>query len=58
MGIFEKRRMKKFMEFVGGYREEDPTTHQGTITSVPDNLIVRFEFGQGYDGPSLWQVWP
>jgi Rab GDP dissociation inhibitor len=35
MGIFEKRRMKKFMEFVGGYREEDPTTHQGTITFIP-----------------------
>src|SRR5271169_4822235 len=29
MGIFEKRRMKKFMEFIGQYKEEDPTTHQG-----------------------------
>jgi Rab GDP dissociation inhibitor len=29
MGIFEKRRMKNFMEFVGGYREDDPVTHQG-----------------------------
>jgi Rab GDP dissociation inhibitor len=29
MGIFEKRRMKKFMEFIGTYKEEDPTTHQG-----------------------------
>jgi Rab GDP dissociation inhibitor len=46
MGIFEKRRMKKFMEFVGGYREEDPTTHQGTITFYPsERLTVRFEFG-------------
>jgi Rab GDP dissociation inhibitor len=31
MGIFEKRRMKKFMEFIGQYKEEDPTTHQGLI---------------------------
>jgi Rab GDP dissociation inhibitor len=29
MGIFEKRRMKKFMEFIGSYKEEDPSTHQG-----------------------------
>jgi Rab GDP dissociation inhibitor len=29
MGIFEKRRMKKFMEFIGNYKEEDPVTHQG-----------------------------
>jgi Rab GDP dissociation inhibitor len=29
MGIFEKRRMKRFMEFIGNYKEEDPTTHQG-----------------------------
>ena len=35
MGIFEKRRMKKFMEFIGQYREEDPTTHQGTSPGLP-----------------------
>jgi Rab GDP dissociation inhibitor len=34
MGIFEKRRMKKFMEFIGHYREEDPTTHQGIFAFV------------------------
>jgi Rab GDP dissociation inhibitor len=31
MGIFEKRRMKKFMEFIANYKEEDPATHQGTV---------------------------
>jgi len=36
MGIFEKRRMKKFMEFIGQYKEEDPTTHQGTFVARED----------------------
>jgi Rab GDP dissociation inhibitor len=34
MGIFEKRRMKKFMEFIGNYSEEDPTTHQGMASEI------------------------
>jgi RAB protein geranylgeranyltransferase component A len=29
MGIFEKRRAKKFFEFVQGWKDDDPTTHQG-----------------------------
>lgn len=29
MGIFEKRRMKKFLEWVQGYRDADPSTHRG-----------------------------
>ncbi|KAF2424488.1 secretory pathway gdp dissociation inhibitor [Tothia fuscella] len=29
MGIFEKRRAKKFLEFVGSYKAEDPATHGG-----------------------------
>lgn len=29
MGLFEKRRAKKFFEFLQGWRDEDPTTHQG-----------------------------
>jgi Rab GDP dissociation inhibitor len=57
MGIFEKRRMKKFMEFVGGYKEEDQTTHQGTRIFPQEMLIVRIEFGQGYNGRGLHQVW-
>jgi len=34
MGIFEKRRMKRFMEFIANYKEEDPATHQGTAFPV------------------------
>ncbi|KAK6200524.1 uncharacterized protein RJT21DRAFT_44544 [Scheffersomyces amazonensis] len=29
MGIFEKRRMKRFLEFIAKYDEDDTTTHQG-----------------------------
>lgn len=29
MGIFEKRRMKRFLEFIASYKEEEPKTHQG-----------------------------
>ncbi|KAG5518527.1 hypothetical protein PMAC_002923 [Pneumocystis sp. 'macacae'] len=28
MNIFEKRRMKKFLEFIYNYKEDDPSTHQ------------------------------
>jgi Rab GDP dissociation inhibitor len=29
MGIFEKRRAKKFFEFLQNWRDDDPATHQG-----------------------------
>lgn len=29
MGLFEKRRAKKFFEYIQNYRPEDSTTHQG-----------------------------
>lgn len=29
MGLFEKRRAKKFLEWVGEYDEKNPSTHQG-----------------------------
>lgn len=29
MGLFEKRRAKKFFEFIQNRKEEDPATHQG-----------------------------
>ena len=41
MGIFEKRRAKNFLEWVGGYKEDDPTTHKGRFTS----LLVRRKAG-------------
>ena len=29
MGLFEKRRAKNFLEWVGGYKEDDPASHKG-----------------------------
>jgi Rab GDP dissociation inhibitor len=29
MGLFEKRRAKKFLEWVGEFKEDDPSSHQG-----------------------------
>jgi Rab GDP dissociation inhibitor len=29
MGIFEKRRMKSFIEWVGTFNEADPASHKG-----------------------------
>ena len=29
MGIFEKRRMKSFIEWVGTFKSDDPATHKG-----------------------------
>jgi Rab GDP dissociation inhibitor len=31
MGLFEKRRAKKFFEFLQGWKDEDPATHQGKL---------------------------
>ena len=31
MGLFEKRRAKKFFEFLQNWRDEDPATHQGLL---------------------------
>lgn len=29
MGLFEKRRAKNFLQFVGSFKEDDPATHNG-----------------------------
>lgn len=34
MGIFEKRRMKSFIEWVGTFDLKDPATHKGTLTNI------------------------
>ena len=31
MGMFEKRRAKKFLEWVGDFKEDDPSTHAGLL---------------------------
>jgi Rab GDP dissociation inhibitor len=45
MGLFEKRRMKKFLEFVGSYREEDIKTHQDIDLDKHTMTEVYLKFG-------------
>ncbi|KAI9256601.1 GDP dissociation inhibitor [Phascolomyces articulosus] len=45
MGIFEKRRMKKFLEWVQNVRDEDPSTHQGVNVSQDSMAAVYKKFG-------------
>ncbi|KAK5999935.1 hypothetical protein QM012_005023 [Aureobasidium pullulans] len=45
MGLFEKRRAKKFLEFVGAYKEEDPATHNGMNLNQATMKEVYDKFG-------------
>lgn len=45
MGIFEKRRMRNFMLFVGNYKDEDPATHQGLNVDSNTMEEVYAKFG-------------
>lgn len=31
MGLFEKRRARNFLEWVGSYKDDDPATHKGWL---------------------------
>lgn len=45
MGMFEKRRAKKFLEWVGEFKEEDPATHQGScleLDAVSMTMLTSF----------------
>lgn len=43
MGIFEKRRMRSFLEFTAQYDENNPATHQGAVS--PCSLCSRIAHG-------------
>jgi len=45
MGLFEKRRAKKFFEFLQGWKDEDPTTHQGIDLDKDSMKTVYEKFG-------------
>ncbi|KAI6008304.1 GDP dissociation inhibitor [Pisolithus orientalis] len=45
MGLFEKRRAKKFFEFLQGWRDEDPVTHQGINLDTDSMKAVYEKFG-------------
>jgi Rab GDP dissociation inhibitor len=40
MGLFEKRRAKKFFEFLQNWSDEDPATHQGIFLS-PSGFVSK-----------------
>jgi Rab GDP dissociation inhibitor len=41
MGLFEKRRAKKFFEFLQGWKDEDPATHQGTPQFPTSHCLIK-----------------
>ncbi|KAM6498431.1 GDP dissociation inhibitor [Amanita muscaria] len=45
MGLFEKRRAKKFFEFLQNWKDEDPTTHQGIDLDKDTMRQVYEKFG-------------
>lgn len=42
MGLFEKRRAKKFFEFLQSWRDDDPATHQGLCLSSGSAVYEQF----------------
>ncbi|KAH6916875.1 rab GDP-dissociation inhibitor [Coprinopsis sp. MPI-PUGE-AT-0042] len=45
MGLFEKRRAKKFFEFLQSWKDEDPATHQGLDLDRDSMKTVYEKFG-------------
>ncbi|KAI0788519.1 rab GTPase activator [Abortiporus biennis] len=45
MGLFEKRRAKKFFEFLQSWKDEDPATHQGIDLDKDSMKVVYEKFG-------------
>jgi len=45
MGLFEKRRAKKFLEYIQNWRENDPSTHQGIDLDKMTMTEVYKKFG-------------
>jgi len=45
MGLFEKRRAKKFFEFLQSWKNEDPATHQGINLDTDTMASVYEKFG-------------
>ena len=41
MGLFEKRRAKKFFEFLQNWKEDDPATHQGMSHLPARDLVAK-----------------
>lgn len=42
MGLFEKRRAKKFLEWVGEFDESNPSSHLGSFLTQRHGLVERY----------------
>lgn len=57
MGLFEKRRAKKFFEFLQGWKDEDPATHQGMMIQSKIYLNSHVLLGINLDRDSMKTVY-
>jgi Rab GDP dissociation inhibitor len=60
MGLFEKRRAKKFFEFLQGWKDDDPVTHQGMWLHMSPNgdfLLISEHPGIDLDKNSMREVY-
>jgi len=57
MGLFEKRRAKKFFEFLQNWKDDDPATHQGIFPSSSHNMFNNLEVGINLDRDSMKHVY-
>lgn len=62
MGLFEKRRAKKFLEWVGAFNEDDPASYGGRdhgnlLVSILTNLDYRAKSQRMHNEGSLRQIW-
>jgi Rab GDP dissociation inhibitor len=51
MGLFEKRRARNFLEWVGAYKEDDPATHKGKFVAVHPATVADSQIQA-----SMWQT--
>lgn len=49
MGLFEKRRFKKFLSFIANFDENDPKTQEGVDSKKTTMLEVYKKFDLGQD---------
>lgn len=58
MGLFEKRRAKKFFEFLQGWKDDDPATHQGkSLYNVRPTTYSHCILGINLDKDSMRTVY-
>jgi len=57
MGLFEKRRAKKFFEFLQNWKDDDPATHQGILLSNSHDMFNDLEIGINLDRDNMKHVY-